>query len=121
MIDKVKSLIRILKANLFSDYNGWTKSWEKNPGYMEFMEKDYSLFDPSGIALKFVEKGKVLSAGCGPGREVKYLVSLGCKVTAIDHSENMIKASKKLEPKARYILGDIVNYKNKSKFIQPHL
>src|SRR3989344_6968026 len=113
---KIKSFISTLKSN-FSTTDEWTKSWESNPGYMDFMQKPYEDTDPNRLALGLVKpKSKVLSAGCGPGREVKFLLDLKCKVLGIDHSEKMIELSRKLEPKAKYIAGSIVNFKSKDKF-----
>jgi 2-polyprenyl-3-methyl-5-hydroxy-6-metoxy-1,4-benzoquinol methylase len=55
-------------------------------------------------------KTKVLSCGCGSGREVKYLVSIGCQVTAIDCSQKMLELSKKIEPRAAYLMQDMLAY-----------
>ena len=113
---KFKSLIGAFKSN-FLDYDNWTRSWESNPEYMAFMQKTYEDTDPNRLALGLIApNSKILSAGCGPGREVKFLVDLKCEVTGIDHSEKMIELSKKLEPKAVYIVGSIVGFKSKEEF-----
>jgi 2-polyprenyl-3-methyl-5-hydroxy-6-metoxy-1,4-benzoquinol methylase len=37
------------------------------------------------------EKGKILDAGCGSGRDSRYFKSKGYKVTAFDYSEKLVK------------------------------
>ncbi len=114
---RFKALIHTIKSN-FQSNEEWTKSWESNPEYMEFMIQDYKNTDPNRLALGLIKrKSEVLSAGCGPGREAKFLVrELDCKVTAIDHSAKMIALSKKTEPKAEYFVASIVDFKAKEKF-----
>tara|TARA_Y100000310_G_scaffold332142_1_gene407155 strand:- start:1129 stop:1752 length:624 start_codon:yes stop_codon:yes gene_type:complete len=113
---KLKSLISTLKSN-FSTTDKWTKSWEENQDYMGFMQESYDDTDPNRLALGLIKpKTQILSAGCGPGREVKFLVNLECDVLGIDHSEKMIELSQKNEPKAKYIVGSIVNFKSNDKF-----
>ena len=41
-----------------------------------------------------VGKGKVLDAGCGPGRDTEYLTEKGLDVTGIDLAEGMIEHAK---------------------------
>lgn len=59
---------------------------------IEEMPEDYiQLLD------KFAEKtgqGKVLDAGCGPGRDTEYLTEKGLDVTGIDLAEGMIEHAK---------------------------
>ena len=76
--------------------------------------KDYSLKD----VLDLVKPGSyVLSAGCGAGREVAYLVrTLKCKVVAIDIDEEAVELSKDKTPDAEHIVGDMTNMKFKKKF-----
>jgi len=59
---------------------------------------------------------KVLSIGCGSGREVRYLSSIGCNVTAIDIDKACINESKRIEPRAEYVLQDFLKYKTNKKF-----
>lgn len=114
---RFKTLIHTIKSN-FQSNEEWTKSWESNPEYMKFMIQDYKNTDPNRLALGLIrKKSEVLSAGCGPGREARFLVQeLQCKVTAIDHSAKMIELSKKAEPKAKYFVASIVDFKAKEKF-----
>jgi SAM-dependent methyltransferase len=60
---------------------------------------------------------KVLSCGCGGGREVKFLVNtLNCKVTAIENSRKVLNRSRQIEPKAKYILADISKFETDEEF-----
>ncbi|KRQ86452.1 Ubiquinone biosynthesis O-methyltransferase [Caloramator mitchellensis] len=44
--------------------------------------------------LKYLKRGDhILDAGCGSGRDTKYFIEKGFKVTAIDASEEMVKLS----------------------------
>lgn len=70
--------------------------------YLEH-QMPYSDADPARLALGLVKPNSaILSCGCGAGREVAYLKSIGCKVTAIDYSRRMIRESKRLAPDADY-------------------
>lgn len=92
-------------------------AWEKNMDYLRNMKK-YRYDDISLDALKRIQpKTRVLSCGCGPGREVRFLVqNKKCKVTAIDISQNMINESKKQEPNARYLCRDFTTFINRERF-----
>jgi len=63
---------------------------------------------------------RILSLGCGGGREIKELVTRGHDVVAVDIAENMIVSSKKVEPHAKYYCMDAVKFarinKDKMKF-----
>ena len=88
--------------------------WENDKSYVRSMTSIPELND-FRLAIGLVEpKTKVLSCGCGSGREVKFLVkTLKCNVTAIDRSQKILDISKKIEPKAKYILGDMLDFKGK--------
>ena len=82
------------------------------------MMKGYSIDNPMLTALNLVKPNSlVLSAGCGTGREVDYLVNvLKCRVVAVDIDEKAIELSKVQEIYAEYILGDMVSMKFENKF-----
>ena len=66
-----------------------------DPDYMEMIED-------------FAEKtgaGKILDAGCGPGRDSKILTEKGFKVTGIDLSERMIEIAE--QKKGKYHRMDV--------------
>lgn len=76
-------------------------------------------YDPSSLYARIVTSlipGKrILSLGCGGGREVRLLVRSKGKVTAVDFAEEMIKQSKKIEPRAKYYCMDAVEFVKKNR------
>ena len=93
------------------------KEWETHQNYIKTLQEDYKLTNPSRLAIGLVKpNSRVLSCGCGAGREVKYLVSIGCEVVAIDNSLKMLKLSKMNEPNAFYKLVDMITYKEEKRF-----
>ncbi len=80
--------------------------------YLEYKPNDRHLKLINSLDLK---KKKVLSLGCGSGREVRELVKRGFNVTAIDFSVQMIKESKQIEPKAIYFCEDVVDFAERNK------
>lgn len=86
---------------------GYEKGYEKSSLYPEIINS--------------LKKGsRVLSLGCGGGREVMLLLKRKQQVTAVDFAENMISQSRKLAPQADYFCEDAVSFaernKNKMKF-----
>ena len=70
---------------------------ESDEKYKRILENNYqSNLAPSPIALRLVKRGsKVLSAGCGRGREARFISrELGCNVTAIDISKENVEKSR---------------------------
>jgi SAM-dependent methyltransferase len=99
------------------DIDSWTSRWEKDEKYMNAMQEVKEALNTFNVSLMFIKpNSNVLACGCGPGREARILITKGCKVTAVDHSQNMIDISKKNEPRAKYILGDITKYKEQNKY-----
>ncbi len=63
----------------------------------KFWKAEYEQF------LSFVErKGKLLDAGCGPGRDAEYFSNHGFEVVGIDLSEKMLKKAKERNPKIQF-------------------
>jgi SAM-dependent methyltransferase len=115
---KFATLIDVLKCP-FLTYNEWTKSWENDLKNMRSMQKlpDNPLVGWNIAISQVKPHSKVLSVGCGPGREVRHLVrKLRCQVVGIDYSENMIKLSKLNEPKAKYYKADMIKFRSNDKF-----
>jgi SAM-dependent methyltransferase len=90
----------------------------------QIIVKEFELYTKDDIFFRIIQSlipgKKVLSLGCGSGREVKLLVKNKHKVVAIDFAENMIKESKKIEPRAKYFCMDAIDfvkkYRKKLKF-----
>lgn len=70
----------------------------------------YTSTDASRKVLDMIPMySTVLSAGCGTGREVQYLVhQRKCKVVAIDIDKKAIQESKQLNPEVEHICADMV-------------
>jgi ubiquinone/menaquinone biosynthesis C-methylase UbiE len=72
-------------------YSEGAKQFAEKYSIQEMPEDYIQLLD------KFAEKvgkGKVLDAGCGPGRDTEYLTEKGLDVTGIDLAEGMIEHAK---------------------------
>lgn len=71
-----------------------------------------------GLALNYIQEGKVFELGCGTGRIVKQLKENKKDFVALDYSMEMVKLSKKtaLLKEAKLIRGDGMQlpFKNKS-------
>lgn len=79
--------------------------------------KDFETLEADTFAINLIKPdSKVLSCGCGHGREVTFLVKeRNCDVTAIDNNERMVNLSKTAEPNADYYLADMKDFKTKEK------
>ncbi len=82
------------------------------------MLRGYDEKDLSKAALNLIEpRSYVLSAGCGAGREVDYLVKvLKYQVMAIDIDEKALELSKEKTPDAEHMLVDMVDKQFNNKF-----
>lgn len=81
-------------------------------------EKYVEELSPYCLALHLVKPGsKVLSAGCGAGREVYFLSNiLNCEVTALDHNIEILNKSRFLNPSVDHILTDIAEFRSNKKY-----
>jgi len=113
ILDKIR---RVVEGNLLSQEQ-WTKKWGCNEDFINSMKKDLGEIHPFRLFLGLVKpKSLVLAAGCGPGREVKFLTKeKKCDVIAVDISKKAIESSKKLAPKAKYYLADMVTFTSPKK------
>ena len=59
---------------------------------------------------------KILEIGCGTGNLAKYFLKSGYDYTGLDFSKGMLKIAKGVEPKARFIYGDMRNLRLRGKF-----
>ena len=90
----LNSLVQDLFAVLDEVFREPKKFWED---FYNDREKDIPFFrneGPDENLVSYFKEGfkplKVLEIGCGPGRNAIYMASQGCKVDAIDLSENAI-------------------------------
>lgn len=82
--------------------------------YAEYKKDKLLQFQLSKFVSMLPSKGKVLDAGCGPGRDTAYLKEDGLDVTAVDVSEGMIQEAKKLGINA--LKGDLLLMKSNEEF-----
>jgi SAM-dependent methyltransferase len=60
--------------------------------------------------LRYLPKsGKIVDAGCGQGRFVKYLTDRGYDVVGIELSEKTVREMKQEEPSLRILQGDVLD------------
>lgn len=59
--------------------------------------------------LESLDGKKILDAGCGIGKENKYVTEKGFDPIGIDFAENMILESKKKNPKSKFEVMDLAN------------
>jgi len=82
------------------------------PGTYYFAYRDLPV-----IIFEHVKGGKAVDFGCGTGRSTRFLHKLGFDVIGVDIAENMIKKTRELDPKGKYLLleeGDFTRLKNNS-------
>ncbi len=65
--------------------------------------------------LKLIpDKGRILDAGCGSGRDTKFFMEKGFKVTSFDNSPEMVKLASDFTGQPCLLLSfDEINYKNR--------
>ncbi|MBL7068243.1 MAG: class I SAM-dependent methyltransferase [Candidatus Omnitrophica bacterium] len=88
----------------------WTKRWTDIPA-------DYPMENRDVYPLKYAEltveerNGKILEAGCGAGRILRYYKDRGYDVVGIDFISEAIEKLKDIDPKLKVEVGDITNLK----------
>lgn len=55
------------------------------------------------------EGGKILDAGCGPGRDSAYFIANGFSVVGVDLSENLLTIARKKAPEGQFIHMNLLN------------
>ncbi len=92
----------------------WAKRWDNIPS-------DYSMENPNVYPLKFAKltvlskKGKILEAGCGAGRILRYYADKGYDIVGIDFIEDTIRKLKKTDPSLKVETGNITDLKYNDK------
>ena len=79
--------------------------------YEEYAKTNESVSVVKEFLDYFIENvnGKVLDAGCGHGRDAKYLSEHGLEVTGIDLSEKLLEIARNNAPKALFYNEDMMN------------
>lgn len=86
-------------------YSQGAEEFAKNQS-IENMPQDY--LDLLDKFIDAVDSGKVLDAGCGPGRDVEYFIENGLEAIGVDLAEGMIEHAEK-NKKGEYHLMNIRN------------
>ena len=66
--------------------------------------------------LKKYKCKKILEIGCGSGNLAPFFLKVGYDYIGLDLFKEMIKIAKEVEPKAKFVQGDMRNLKLKDKF-----
>ncbi|MGD9128925.1 MAG: class I SAM-dependent methyltransferase [Candidatus Woesebacteria bacterium] len=101
-----------------------TKNLKATINWYDEHADDYSTKVKSKINLDEIKQllnylpknAKVLDAGCAAGRDSKVLKDLGCEVTGIDLSKELLKIAKKENPGIKFVKADFLDlpFKDKS-------
>jgi ubiquinone/menaquinone biosynthesis C-methylase UbiE len=76
----------------------------------EYEQKSYGLdpmLDLPGFTELLPLQGRVLDAGCGYGRELKYFTDHGFDTYGIDLSDEMLRLARRRAPQARISMGSV--------------
>ena len=67
-------------------------------------KKEFDFYDK---LLKKYKCRKILEIGCGTGNLAKYFMETGYNYTGLDLFNEMLKIAKKVEPRAKFVQGDM--------------
>lgn len=96
---------RIVQIGNISNSSFWDNHWKTNP-VLAYSQK-YSFIIP--IIRKFLKKGRILEAGCGPGDKVYLLQEAGYDAVGIDYAKETVEAVKNSMPSLDIRIGDVRN------------
>lgn len=88
-----------------ADYDRVAGEYAKHV-YGELAEKPFDRELLDGFA-RFVGKGRVCDAGCGPGHVTRYLHDRGCDIFGLDVSPRMVELARSLNPDVEFVAGDL--------------
>ena len=91
------------KQRLVADYNDIAKEYDRD------FSTDTSDNKYIDIFLDSLDGLRVLDAGCGCGRDYKYMVQKGFSVDGIDLSSGMLKIAKEKIPNGKFELMDMAD------------
>ena len=86
----------------------WTSRWSK-------IDSDLPMTNVEVYPLKYAietakdEKGKILEAGCGAGRVLRYFHNLGIDIIGVDYIPIAIEKLRQSDPTLKVEVGDITN------------
>jgi len=83
-------------------------TWKKEDFW--YLLKSCDKDEATPYILKYLPKsGKIIEAGCGLGRFVKYLSDEGYDIEGIEYSEETVRIVKEIDPGLKVIQGDVLN------------
>ena len=91
-----KSLVKTAYNEIASEYSNEFKDYKLDN---QFIDQFLGAFN----------EGNILDAGCGDGRDCRYINAKGFKVTGIDFSEQLLNLAKKENDNIEYINMDMTN------------
>lgn len=98
------------------EQNGWFELTKSNPNhsaaYIERFEKMEAAGDDLAGEARFIDamaprRGRILDAGCGPGRVGGILADLGHYVVGVDADPVLIAAAFEKHPGSKWFVGDL--------------
>ncbi len=83
-------------------------TWKKED--FEYLLKSCDKDEATPYMLRYLPKSeKIVEAGCGLGRFVKYLSDKGYNIEGIEYSEETVRKVREIAPELNIIQGDIIN------------
>jgi SAM-dependent methyltransferase len=101
------------------EQSGWVEITKANPNHSVWYAERFREMDAAGDDLageaRFVDAlaprgGRILDAGCGPGRVGALLAGLGHEVVGVDVDPVLISAAEQDHPGPRWIVGDLAEF-----------
>jgi len=95
----------------------WNKRWADIPA-------DQPMENIMTYPLKFTnftiqsKDGKILEAGCGAGRVLRYYKNRGYDILGMDFIEGAVEKLKKIDPELKVEIGDITNLKYPNRYFK---
>ncbi len=90
------------RSDAIRDY--WTRRWAS-------ISADQASENPDGYPLKYAElavgRGRILEAGCGAGRVLRYYHALGRDIVGMDYIEGAVEKLRRADPTLQVEVGDI--------------
>lgn len=101
-----------MQKSIATSYNKIAEEYTKQCGYGVHLQlpslKKFLSFLPANAV--------VLDVGCGGGQDSKFLTKNGCSVLGIDVSKEMIRLSKKYDPKTNFKIADVMKLSSAGKY-----
>ncbi len=96
--------------------SGWVEITDANPDHSEWYIERFRAMEAAGDDLageaRFIDAiaprgGRILDAGCGPGRVGALLAGLGHEVIGVDVDPVLIAAAEQNHPESTWFVGDL--------------